>query len=375
MTSEQVGLRRLYDPRGCSLAGAEEIRVRFAVGQGMTVEAYLGPRPRFGITVQSGVISKYLVPGEPMNLTTIEFNQDASASSYPRHFFTEVACLLDVDIEAEQSRRFHSGEPGSEQPLLALVEQHREQLTGVLNLVAGVVGLRFHRQFVLEVITENPVALRGPDDYAHSIVGPPVEILEAITVTQDGQHLFADMLPAIGQAGGRTRDTAAAALSWLLRAWAEEDPVSKFIALFIPLEIILTNGNGLPPDIKEAAVQMRRIVSEHSGEHRDNLLALFDRLADGLRPSLAQRFEQLARGHAQGGWEADVEAFRLFNRSRNRLLHRGDPAVRLMVQVPTEEQVHALEDLVERYISLEFFNDAAVYQSRWRPTRKQQSHS
>lgn len=304
-----------------------------------------------------------------MNLTTFELNRDASASSYPRHFFTEVVTLLDVVVDPEVSDRFHSQQPGSEQALLAVVEQHRERLIEVLDLVAGVIGLRFHRQFVLEVISEDPVVLRGTDDFAHSFIGPYVEILEDITLTQVGEQVLADLLPSIGQADDRARGTAAAAFSWLLRAWAERDSVSKFVALFIPLEIILNNRGGLPPEIREATRQIRRIVSEHGGAQRDDLLTVFDRLADGLRPSLVQRFEQLARDHGQDGWDADVEAFRLFNRSRNRLLHRGDPAVQLMVQVPTEDQVHALEDLVERYISLEFFNDATVYQSRWRPVR------
>src|SRR5207253_1520661 len=77
-------------------------------------------------------------------------------------------------------------------------------------------------------------------------------------------------------------------------------------------------------------------------------------------------FAHLAKEAALPGWEGDVEAFRRYNRMRNALVHRGDPDVRLHVNVG-EDELHSLEDLVERYISRMLFGDAMVYSSRWRP--------
>lgn len=61
------------------------------------------------------------------------------------------------------------------------------------------------------------------------------------------------------------------------------------------------------------------------------------------------------------GCENDKAAFKLFNRIRNGLLHRGDPNVK--IHVPVGEEIQALEDLTERYVNFYLFGDTTVYQS------------
>ena len=63
-------------------------------------------------------------------------------------------------------------------------------------------------------------------------------------------------------------------------------------------------------------------------------------------------------------WEADVSAFRKFNRIRNDLLHRGEDRIELQVDVG--EETRQLEDLLERYICFALFQNMDVYQSSWR---------
>jgi len=100
----RVGFRRLYDAIGCSLAAAPEARFTLELGSGFQAEAYIGPRPRFGISVYRS--DKYMVPGqESAEMLRCEFQPDASRSSYPRKFFTEVFCSK----ESRSSRKHGAG--------------------------------------------------------------------------------------------------------------------------------------------------------------------------------------------------------------------------------------------------------------------------
>ena len=54
---------------------------------------------------------------------------------------------------------------------------------------------------------------------------------------------------------------------------------------------------------------------------------------------------------------------------RNKLLHHGDPNVKLEVTISEEsleKETQQLENLVERYVAWSLFRDQVVYPSRWR---------
>src|ERR1051325_1150311 len=105
MAEEWIGYRRLYDSIGCSLVDREELQISFALGN-LHIEVYLGPKPKRGITVsQSG---KYIVPGEASLMITAEYKKDATESSYPRHFFTEIICSKLVEVSQEISIAFRA---------------------------------------------------------------------------------------------------------------------------------------------------------------------------------------------------------------------------------------------------------------------------
>jgi len=59
----QVGYRRLYDAMGCSIEEQGEHRITFPL-DGVFVEAYLGPRPRFGIAYYQDSDVRYVVHEE-----------------------------------------------------------------------------------------------------------------------------------------------------------------------------------------------------------------------------------------------------------------------------------------------------------------------
>ncbi|MCX6563428.1 MAG: hypothetical protein NTU60_07465 [Candidatus Aminicenantes bacterium] len=317
---------------------------------------------------------KYVVPGEASLMITTEYKKDALESSYPRHFFTEILCSKQVEVSEDLSQAFHAKVPSAHGELLRLAEQDAKRLKTATDLIAGTIGLRFHRQFVIEVINENFFAMRTADDYAFNQFGPGLEVLDGISLNSNGAEILHQLLEGVGQATPEAQELGAAALAWLLRAWRERDNISKFTALFIPIEIILA-GYGDDPnkekEKQEEATQIRNLLATHGGSEANDLLAFFNRIMGQQRLSLASRFEEMAKQAQIDGWEADVVAFKRFNSIRNKLLHRGEQQVQLVISVGQniEEETRQLEDIAERYVSWALFRDGAVYQSRWRPLR------
>ena len=361
---------------GCSLADREELSITFPLND-LEIWVYLGPKPKFGITVSSG--GKYLVPGETSLMVTSEYKKDATESSHPHHFFTEISCIKQVEVSDEISRAFHAKEAKGHDELLVLAEQSAAPLKVASDLIAGTIGLRFHRQFVLEEINENFFALRSDIDYAYNYASPSVELLEDPRLNANGVKIMRSFLEAVGKASPEAIEFGASAMAWLLRSWVERDHISKFMSLFIPIEVILA-GYGDSDNVekkKHTAGSIQSLLAKHGGEESGSLIDFFNQAIAQQRPSLASRFEEMAK-HAQiDGWQADIAAFRRFNSIRNKLLHRGDRRVQLSISVGEEfeQETRELEDIAERYVSWTLFRDASVYTSRWRSprTKKQEA--
>jgi hypothetical protein len=288
--------------------------------------------------------------------------------------FVEILCLKDIEVQDSISAEFRRKAPASEQPLLAEVDACTPDIRTTLDLVAGVIGLRFYRQFVLVSWAENPVAARG-HEFSQGIFGPTWEILEQLELNATGIERIRALLPALDNADAATKDRAASAFGCLLRAWSATDPLTRFMSLFIPIEIVLAGYTGdkeKATDRRRISDRIRSILQQQPVSERDELAKYFDHLVGLQRPGLAERFEELARDAQIPGWRADIEAFRRFNRIRNGVLHRGEQDIQLAVTLCNDfrDQVSQLEDIAERYVNWVFFRDHAVYQSRWRPDRR-----
>ncbi|MBM4137726.1 MAG: hypothetical protein FJ241_12990 [Nitrospira sp.] len=350
------------------MADREELYIVVPMGD-LNVEVYLGSKPKFGIAVSQS--DKYIVPGEKSLLMTTEFKKDATESSHPRKFFTEIVCTKLVDVPQELSNAFHAKDQSANNKLLSIAEQNAKHLKTTTDLIAGTIGLRFHRQFVIEVLNENFIAKMDKDDYTFNFAGPGLELLENITLNPNGTQILDKFLQAIGQATPKAHEFGASTLLWLLHAWNERDTISKFMALFIPIEIILAGYGGNQEQEKkkqEKATQIRNLLTKHGGADPKHLLSFFNQILGQQRPSLASRFYEMAKESQIEGWEADVVAFKRFNSIRNKLLHQGKRKVQLTISVG-EQETRQLEDIAERYVSWTLFRDGVVYQSRWRPQR------
>ena len=88
-----IGYRRLYDSMGCSIATQEPLHITFPFGDHLHVEIYMGNKPKLGIWIETDH-EDYAIPDTNFILGHYEYQRDATKSSYPRTFFTEIIGTL-----------------------------------------------------------------------------------------------------------------------------------------------------------------------------------------------------------------------------------------------------------------------------------------
>lgn len=348
---------------GCSLADRIEHDLQFMVGT-THVQVYMGPKPKFGIAVTAG--DKYVLPGQTSQMLKVEYHRDAAKSSFPRKFFTEIFSWTEVEVSSKISEDFHSKQPNSEKPLLQLAHTDSELFNSAVDIVAATIGLRYHWQFLTKIINENFIAIRDNNEPAFDITSPAMRVLEDVRLKTEGITILSKELERLTELNEGSWQNAADILLWLMRAWVENDTLTKFVNLFIPLEMILSRYAGENNQrLAEQAQSIRAIIHEHQGGNNEDLIDCVNHLMERQRPSLSSRFEEMVYDAKMVGWEGDILAFKKFNNMRNALLHRGQVNITTRITVH-EEEVRDLEDLVERYISFGLFGDGRVYQSRFR---------
>jgi hypothetical protein len=355
--SNRIGYRYLFDSKGCSLSNRDEVTINLIVSEKYNLQIYFGSKPKHGIQSVSGC-SKYYVPGTATPLGTFEFKKDVDKSSKYGPFFLEI-------VVSTEANALVTNNDTSQNLLLNQAENRRDEFRNVINLVAGIIGLRFHRQFVLELINENALAWKD-EVPIQGYAGPLLEILEPLRLNDLNQ--LEAMRNVFASLSNETVRKIGLIFHWLLCAWHERDNNFNFIALFIPLECILSNSNDsqINDDDERRAKAIRKLIKKFGGDESEELRCFIDRLTQRLSPTLDERFIDLAKTAKLPGWEADIEAFRRFKRMRNALFHGGSKDVQQTVSVG-DEDVRTFSDIVERYINFVLFNDNKVYRSRWRP--------
>ena len=96
---------------------------------------------------------------------------------------------------------------------------------GFISIIAGIIGLRFHRQFVLEIINERFFAIRNEPDWVHRISGPWLERLEELSLNENGVTALANTLESAQKAPDDAQKFGSSIFFWLLRAWTERDSI------------------------------------------------------------------------------------------------------------------------------------------------------
>jgi hypothetical protein len=361
MKTVRVGYSRLYNARGCSLLGRDEVLLRFTFGA-IDVEAYVGPNKRHTI------LGFKVGPPLPKDPTVRERMSQARGydwpppEKFPADLYTELVATEAIEIDDALAAAFHGRDEAARDEMLCIARERESSLITALDYVAGILGLRLHSLLVRTPITEQHYAYRDKD--APYAVSASLHLKVGATykwdVSDEGLTATKSKMPTLRR--GWTWEKAAEVLAWLLRAWAAEDPVLEFVSLFIPLECVIPElpivGKGAW-DQKRSAV-LAIIEKEASAQDRNELSNF---LADlrSTPPPLASRFKKWATDAALPGWEQDVAAFAQFNRMRNLLVHAGNRRVKSRITVAADD-VRTLEDIAARYVSLALFGDANVYQ-------------
>lgn len=364
MESKRIGYRYLFDSKGCSVSGREEATINLVVSEKYDVQIYFGPKPRYGIQSVSNC-SKYFIPGKKVPLGTFESKADATQSTKYGPFFLEIVVSTEANVAVSDncSMRDH---------LLKQSEVRKDEFKNVINLVAGIIGLRIHRQFVLELLTENILSWEGEVPISR-FAGPVLEILETLSLNDNGIKCLEGIGEKLKTLSHENAQKYSLIFHWLLRSWNERDILYKFIDLFIPLECILNmlSDSKMSIEDKHWAKSIRMSIQKHAGERSEELLRFFNKLTNRSGPTLGESFVELAQIAKLPGWENDIEAFRKFKRMRNDLFHGKGKDVQQELSVDDNKEVRDFSDLVERYVNYFFFKDNNVYRSRWRPERRE----
>lgn len=361
-----IGLRRLYDAVGCSLGEVESRHWEFSFINDYRGVVYMGPKPQFGIYVHSDQ-DKFCIPGETTSYGHFSYYADATKSNYPRNFFFEVIAGIEAEVDSKLYQDAVDGVPEARDCLVSMSIARQSEFESIIDYIAGAIGVRCHRQFVLEEISENPFAFVGEKPVLR-FASPSVETLEALRLNSNGVHEVEMLLKDLATKNKEEMGRSSNALAWLARAWQMRDNISKFIAFFIPIECVLDKYSvSMPADIKTKAAKIRKILKKYPDAETE-LLPFFNSHFEKYHPSLEERFAKMAEAAGFAGWEADVVAFSHFNKMRNDLVHRGDTSISLH-STPNDNDLRTLEDIAERYVSYALFGDGKVYQSRFRPDR------
>lgn len=129
------------------------------------------------------------------------------------------------------------------------------------------------------------------------------------------------------------------------------------VSLFIPIEIILQGYGGSAQGRDDLSInRIRDLIRAHGGEHRQTLEAAFSQIALPRPPSLATRFSAMAEKANMDGWQQNTEAFSMFNRMRNKLIHQEERDVRMAVRVG-EQEAKEMENIAVRYVKWSVFDD------------------
>jgi hypothetical protein len=325
------------------------------------VSFYLGPKPPMGVMALEPS-DQYFVPALGKKAKVLQTIPD-----YTSDCFLEIAVSFSVSVDEQVSLGLANQEETAKSLLLSEVEKRRPAFREVLDTICGLVGLRFHRQFILKQLIENPFIASGPVPI-RSFFSDAIEMLQPISLNQFGLSSLRSYLDSLAKLEDRHWADVSRVFQWLLRAWKETDHIAKFLYLFIPLECILGSSDTIDDEVSKTVAALKNLVTTTGDDDaKKNLLAFLDRIESKFAPTLNTRFEVLAQEKKIAGWEADIKAFRQFNRTRNLILHAGIADVESHLNI--DQEVRTLEDLVERYVAVSVFGDPNVYVSRWRPPR------
>jgi hypothetical protein len=366
-----VGYRRLYEALGSKFSQDDVIQHRFSFQDGYAGLLYFGPTPSLGVFTHEST-ERFLLPGAQNNLGKIEFRHDVNLTKFAGLSFFEVMVTRAHTVSKRKYEAVLNGDAEVRDEFLDLCEHDRKIFRNLHSMIAGAIGLKIHRQFVINLLNENQILLVGEKPFFRFHTRT-FENLDSIKINATGIKKIKELVEIFDKVPLGAFEDAGEILGWLRRAWSEMDPISKFIACFIPIECILAPVSiPLPPGEKLALKKIGKLIKKVDKAEREELERVFTKYRQPRSPSLEERFEKFAREVGFPSAEEDIQAFARFNKIRNNLHHRGDASANIVVNIDSST-VHSLEDIAERYVNFAIFADRTIYKSSWRPNLGKES--
>jgi hypothetical protein len=343
---KKFGFKKTYKVVGCNMT-VEPIIYSFPYNDQITIEILIAPNLRYK-TIYADNQTRYVLPGDESYIATLKeiTNEEGSGILY-----TEIICLIEYE------------EIGPEKTPSINFDEKTSEFDSIINFFAGIIGLRFHRQLVLEIVSDNSYYFGEKGQYSSITSGTEwMEILKHLTFTKDNQEEFIRILRnVVRPMSEEKRRKNALIMRWLLHAWHDHDDiVDRFVSFFTPIEMIL---KGYPGDGNKAespeAVAILELIQNHGGTDSEKLTGFFNGF---LKPSLVSRFEQLAKEANFPTKTDDIKAFKAFYRVRNAVLHKGNPDIAMQLSI-NKREVKELENLTLKYVSYHLFGDPNFFQS------------
>ncbi len=364
MTKILIGYRRLYKGIGCDLGRYKTIEVTEPIGN-VTIQAYLSDEPALDWYERYG--EDHFVIGQKVGLQGKISREDAGSAS-PDTVYSDIFAFKEVDVSADLSHGLHANDVKARNEALRLATEDTD-LVLASDIACGTIGLRLHGQFVTDLLFDAFYAGQDGDHLSSSYQFIAPQGLNPVLMIDGASNSLNVDLETAGNPERVSMRRKALAFNWLLRGWAEKDRISKFVAFFTSIEIILGGYQGEQYHADEDILtEIRSFIASNGGNRAESMLALMSRLRLPP-PSLASRFGEMAKAAKIDGWENDIGSFGKFNQLRNNLVHRGDQSVTLSLSVG-ESEIANIEQIATRYVNWSIFRDASVqhavvYASRW----------
>lgn len=230
-------------------------------------------------------------------------------NKYEAECYLELSISFDHNVDDEVSKGLRAKDKKAQEAVLELTESKAVLFGKALDVVSGLIGLKVHRQFVLKPLIQNSFVLSGPEPLSR-FTGDSIENLEELQINKTGEEGLNTSLSSLERVSEDYLDKAGIVLHWLLRAWRERDPISKFMYLFIPLEAILESPVESDSGTQQYLSTLSELVAASNRDDKEHLLSFLDKARMKFSPSLNYRFEEFASTQAIPGWGADVAAFK-----------------------------------------------------------------
>ena len=317
MAKEWIGYRRLYDSVACLPQDGKGFTVSYTLAE-HDVVCRFSRQPQFPIVAQTPY--RYHVAGDAFSA---EFSfVEPKDTAYAGHLFTEIICWRQFDVNSSEDIASNLADATS-----------KKQFHAIAEFAAGVIGLVLHRQLISEPLDDNYVSGRYTKPYIAQFSVPARATVQNVSFSLE-------TILGIDSPIAQSKLLNKPVMTWLAKAWTEQDIMLKFLALFIPIEVLLKHKPPSPAEPDALSEQIRQIILKHGGENKEDLITFFN---GRLSPPLNDRFRTIAVEARLPDYEADISNFKRFNSMRNKLLHEG----RKLTVAPSEAA--QLQEIAERY--------------------------